>query len=156
MSAFVVSRFDIDILVTATLALNRKGARLLNPTQVGRELLRENIESFGHCYRTRSRPRGSEMRREMAAALWRARAWRFTRRRAKPAAIAKIARCYDYQACEHPAYEASAARAIADALMARYPETLPGYDDMPWGITGAADLMRAGCRARVDRRGKLA
>lgn len=97
-----------------------------------------------------------ELRREMAAALWRARAWRFVRRPARPAAIAKIARCYDYQACEHPAYEASSARAIVAALMARYPESLPGYDDMPWGITGAADLMRAGCVARVDRRGKLA
>lgn len=141
MSCFVVSRFDIDILVTAYLAIDRIGARLLNPSRVGRELLLENCASFAACYRVDGRPRGhDDMRAEMARGLRQARAYRFTRRRAKPAAIAKIARCYDYQACEHDAYGASSARAIAEALMARYPESLPGYDAMPWGVAGACDL----------------
>lgn len=151
MSAFIVSHFDIDILVTAYLALDRQGARLVNPRRVGRELLRENIASFDACYRIRRRPRGDDMRAEMARAIRQARAYRFTRRRARPAAIAKIARCYDYQACEHPAYEASGAKAIADALMARYPETLPGYDAMPWGITGPGDL----ALVAVDKRASI-
>jgi hypothetical protein len=39
--------------------------------------------------------------------------------------------------------------------MARYPESLPDYEAMPWGIGGAVDLLRAGCVVRVDRRGQV-
>jgi hypothetical protein len=155
MSAFIVSRLDIDILVTAYAGLNREGAKLLNLDRVGRELLIENVKSFEACYRVRRRPKREGMRDEMARALRDARAYRFTRRRAKPAAVAKIARCYDYQACEHDGWAGSSAKAIADALMAAYPESLPDYEAMPWGIGGVLDLMRAGCPALVDKRGKL-
>jgi hypothetical protein len=155
MSCFIVSNLHIDILVTAYAGLNRAGAPLLNLNRVGRELLLENARSFGACYDVSRRPRRSDMRNEMAAGLVAAREYRFTRRRAKPAAIAKLARSYDYQACEGPNWEASAAKAIVDALMARYPETLPGYDEMPWGIGGAHDLAACGCPVHVDRRGRI-
>jgi hypothetical protein len=155
MSCFVVSDFDIDILVTAYARLNPQGAKLLNLRQVGRELLLENVKSFEACYRVHGRPKGHDMRKEMARGLRQARAYRFARRRAKPAAIAKIAQFYDYQACEHAAWEASSAKAIVDALMARYPESLPEFEAMPWGIGSAVDLLRAGCTVRVDRRGKV-
>lgn len=154
MSCFVVSDFDIDILVTAYSRLHPHGAKLLNLRRVGRDLLRENVASFEACYRVRSRPKGHDMRVEMARGLRQMRAYRFVRRRAKPAAIAKLARFYDYQACEHDAYEASIAKTVVDALMARYPESLPDYEGMPWGIGGDDDLLRAGCAVRVDRRGK--
>jgi hypothetical protein len=156
MSCFVVSNFDIDILVTACVNLNRTGAKLLNLRQVGRELLLENIASFEACYNVRRRARRHDMRNEMARALWQARAYRFTRRRAKPAAIAKIARFYDWQACEHAGWEASSAKAIMDALFERYPESLPDYEAMPWGIASAFDLLRAGCAVRVHRDGRIA
>ena len=155
MSCFIVSPIHIDILVTAYARLNPRGAPLLNLNRVGRELLRENARSFGACYNVRRRPRGSDIRNEMAAGLAAAREYRFTRRRAKPAAIAKLARSYDYQACEHDGYEASSAKAIVDALMARYPETLPGYDEMPWGIGGVHDLHQAGCAVHVTRDGRI-
>lgn len=155
MSCFVVSNFDIDILVTAYSGLNREGAKLLNLSRVGRELLLANVKSFEACYRVRQRPKGHAMRVEMARGLRQARAYRFKRRRAKPAAIAKLARFYDYQACEHAGYYQSPAMAIADALCARYPETLPGYEGMPWGIASAVDLLRAGCAVKVDRAGKV-
>jgi len=156
MSCFVVSDFDIDILVTAFAGLNRPGAKLLNLHQVGRELLLENVRSFEACYRVHNRPKGHDMRVEMARGLRQARAYRFTRRRAKPAAVAKCARFYDYQACEHAAWQTSAAGAIADALMARYPETLPDYEAMPWGIGGAYDLLTAGCVVKVHHDGTIA
>ena len=156
MSCFVVSNFDIDILVTAYARLHPHGAKLLNLTAFGRELLRENVASFEACYRVRSRAKGADMRQGMARGLRQLRAYRFVRRRAKPAAIAKLARCYDYQACEHAGWEASTAKAIVDALMARYPESLPDYEAMPWGIVSAGDLLRAGCTVlHVDRRGKV-
>ena len=155
MSCFVVNRFDIDILVTAYAGLHPHGAKLLNLTRVGRDLLTENVKSFEACYHVHGRPKRHEMRNEMARGLLFARAYRFTRRRAKPAAIAKLVRCYDYQACEHDGYEASTAKMVADALIARYPESLPDYEGMPWGICSAFDLLRAGCKARVDASGKL-
>lgn len=146
MSCFIVSPAHIDVLASAYARLNLAGAPLLNLNRVGRALLRENVASFEACYAVRQRPRGHAMRREMAAGLRAMRAYRFTRRRAKPAAIAKLARSYDRQACEHDGYEASAAKAIVDALMARYPETLPGYDAMPWAIDDARDLAAAAGR----------
>jgi hypothetical protein len=156
MSCFVVSNFDIDILVTAYANLNRVGARLLNLSRVGRVLLFENVASFEACYHVRQRPRGHAMRQEMAGNLRQARAYRFTRRRAKPAAIAKLARCYDYQACEHEGWTTSAPKAIIDALCQRYPETLPDYEAMPWSIGSAADLLRAGGAVKLlDRRSKM-
>lgn len=155
MSCFIVSDFDIDILVTAYAGLSAKGAKLLNLSQVGRELLLENVRSFEACYRVHGRAKGHAMRAEMAKGLRQARAYRFKRRRAKPAAIAKLARFYDYQACEHEAYYQSPAMAIVDALCARYPETLPDYEAMPWGIASAVDLLHAGAPVKVDKRGKV-
>jgi hypothetical protein len=155
MSCFVVSNLDIDILVSAYSRLYPHGRQLLNLHEAGRELLLENVKSFAACYRVHGRPKGHDMRIEMARGLRQARAYRFVRRRAKPAAIAKLARFYDYQACEHAAYETSAAKAIVDALMARYPESLPDYEGMPWGIGSAVDLLRAGATVRVDKRGQV-
>lgn len=70
-------------------------------------------------------------------------AYRFKPTLARPEAVAKVAACYDYQSCEHEAYKASDARQIYLALAEAYPSTLPGYDNMPWGIASGADLMRA-------------
>jgi hypothetical protein len=155
MSCFVVSNLDIDILVSAYARLHPHGRQLLNLHQAGRELLAENVKSFEACYHVRSRAKGCDIRNAAAHGWRQARAYRFVRRRAKPAAIAKLARFYDYQACEHEAYETSAAKAIVDALKARYPESLPNYEDMPWGIGSAVDLLRAGATVRIDRRGQV-
>lgn len=155
MSCFVVNKFDIDILMTAYADQAGAGSNLLDWTQLGRELLLENIKSFAACYRVARRPRGSDMRNEMAHSLVMARGYTFTRRIAHRAAVAKIARFYDYQACEHPGYETSRAKAMVDLLIERYPESLPLYDKMPWGISGAADLMTAGALCLVDVEGRL-
>lgn len=52
--------------------------------------------------------------------------------------VIKLCNCYDYQACEHPEYEASAAAGIVDALRKHYINELPGYDAAPWGLDEAA------------------
>ena len=154
MSTMIVNKFDIDILVTAYSTLHKHGRPLLNLRRIGRELIAENVKSFEASYRVHGRPKGHDMRDAMARGLAFARRYEFTRRKAWPAAVAKIAQFYDYQACEHDGYATSPAKAIVDALMARYPET-PESEAMPWGISGAADLMKAGCTARVDKSGKL-
>ena len=49
-----------------------------------------------------------------------------------PGAARKIVDCYDYQSCEHPSWEASAAKALADRLSALLPED-DDYRKAPWG-----------------------
>jgi hypothetical protein len=48
--------------------------------------------------------------------------------------LASVA-CYEYQACEHPEWETSNARAFCEALRHTAIEHLPGYSDAPWGWT---------------------
>lgn len=131
MSAWVVSKLDIDILVTATrdaggVEAGREYA--FNGTELGKMLWTENVNSVAYRYDMPKR-HASEHADYLAAVE----AYEFEPFAAKPVAIAKIARCYDYQSCEHPAWDASPSKRIVDGLMERYSDKLPGYDRMPWG-----------------------
>lgn len=44
----------------------------------------------------------------------------------------KLIQCYEYQSCEHPEWESSAAKAFCDALTSRLIGELAGYDEAPW------------------------
>lgn len=141
MSAFLVSKHDIDVLVTAYCDLEptlRRSERAIdgaiNQTALGKLLWLENAVSMEFRYALKKRD--PDRYRNMLAKVG---CYVFTRLEAKPAVIAKAARCYDYQACEHGGYERSAAYNIAAAVMKRFPETLPGYSRAPWGI-GERDL----------------
>ena len=48
--------------------------------------------------------------------------------------IIKLAQCYDYQACEHPEYEASDAKQLIKAIISKAITKLPGYESAPWGL----------------------
>lgn len=137
MSAFVVSKTDIDILVTAFASLNPAGAALLNLDKLGAMLWRENVDSVAYRYNMPDRHFS-----EHEAYLKDVAAYRHAAVAARPEAVAKVAACYDYQSCEHPDYESSEAREIYLAIAAGFPETLPGYDAMPWGVDGEADLAK--------------
>src|SRR5260370_18683384 len=127
MSAFVLQKTDIDILVTALAKLKPAGHRLIDFNELGRVLWRENIASVTHLYRNMSRE-------ELLEVFEAVEAYRFKPTRARPEAVAKIADYYDHQTCEHDAWQASEARKITLEIKAGYPATLPGYDSMPWGI----------------------
>jgi hypothetical protein len=136
LSAFVVSKQDIDILVTAIAGL--PGGAIVNPDELGRLLWRENVASVDYRYNLAKR-------RPLELAGYNLAVETYTHQplAAWPAAVARIAACYDYQSCEHDGYQASEARQFYLRIAAAFPETLPGYDDMPWGISGAADLAKA-------------
>lgn len=138
MSAFVVSKEDIDILVTAHFALKGCAFSTDSADRIGAMLWRENVASVAYHYAMPKR-HGAEHAQYLKALE--AYAWRPVY--AKAAAVAKIARCYDYQSCEHPEWAASSARRIIDELMGAFPESIAGYDDMPWGIACERDLARA-------------
>jgi hypothetical protein len=46
----------------------------------------------------------------------------------------KLINCYNYQSCEHPGWKTSRVKQDMDGLYRHVAETLPGYDDAPWGI----------------------
>jgi hypothetical protein len=52
-----------------------------------------------------------------------------------PVIVLKAIACYEYQSCEHPGWETSEAHAFCQALRARTISLLPGYDEAPWDIT---------------------
>ena len=52
-----------------------------------------------------------------------------------PAQLFKAAHCYVYQACEHPGWETSEAKAFIDALCHRWEGFVQGYTDAKWGAS---------------------
>jgi hypothetical protein len=46
--------------------------------------------------------------------------------------------CYQHQACAHPGWDSSGARAFCQAVQQRLIRRLPGYLDGPWAITTAS------------------
>jgi hypothetical protein len=50
-----------------------------------------------------------------------------------PVQVLKSCQCYEYQACEHDAWEKSEAKAFVDALRISAIHVLPGYDAAKWG-----------------------
>jgi hypothetical protein len=58
----------------------------------------------------------------------------FTRQPYRLTAVEGLAAvgCYEYQACEHPTWEASEAFAFCDSLRRALIHALPGMDDAPW------------------------
>lgn len=45
----------------------------------------------------------------------------------------KAVRCYQYQACEHPGWDKSAAHTITEAIIEHAIARIPGYDSADWG-----------------------
>ncbi len=65
--------------------------------------------------------------------------------------VLKAAQCYAYQACEHEGWEASPAKRIVDAIVARAITCLPGYDDAAWGWPETPRMLHPRSLAALDR-----
>lgn len=50
-----------------------------------------------------------------------------------PVQVIKACDCYTYQACEHPGWKTSKAKAFINSLRNAAAHALPGYDDAKWG-----------------------
>lgn len=129
MSAWIVSKAHIDVLVHE---MGRRELLDCSPNEAGRILWEENHKSVNYRYdETEQTP-----------------AYTFTRPPVEwqPAAVAKIAHCYDYQTCEHPEW-AEGNRSydwIRTLLTALQEQTgldskaiqhHPDYDTAPWGVS---------------------
>ncbi|MCX6021872.1 MAG: hypothetical protein NTZ05_09110 [Chloroflexi bacterium] len=102
---------------------------LNNADAIGQMLWDENRKSVTRRYQPRP---------ALAEALAAAEEPYHYRRPTKEPTIAgalKAIRCLEYQSCEHPEWEQSAAHAFCENLRLRLIEALPGYDDAAWEIT---------------------
>lgn len=163
MSAFVVCREHIDVLVRAAIAgpadadpsawtafpiqvrdhhgRDRKiaaidgleNAELIDPTEVGYQLWAENHASVAHGYR--------EQYDDEVPGSYVYRDPGFTPTCAETArAIASLA----YQSCEHPAWDDSIAHGILNALRDALLSALPGVDAAPWAWSASDVAARRG------------
>lgn len=136
MSAWVVSKRHIDAMVQAGLETARRdggeftyyhGTRRCeldgdSADRVGAMLWEENKRSVDYRYsETNEREPYTFQRRPSLA----------------PVVILKALDCYEYQSCEHDAWNTSEARAYCEALRKALISELPGYNAAPWGLDEA-------------------
>jgi hypothetical protein len=100
--------------------------------QIGNLLWRENIASVSARYSDKTSatlpgPRGGSFEvtaQDVARAHY---------NRIDPLHVLKSCACYEYQSCEHAGWKTSEAHAIIADLERAAWQSLPGYDDAPWG-----------------------
>lgn len=139
MSAFVVSKTHIDVIVGAAVKL---GAT--DPTSIGAMLWAENFKSVNHRYdegdpvpEYKYREPPIKVPKSMVDA---------EKVEVSAPVVFKAIRCLEYQSCEHDGWKTSDAKqTCADLKCALYPniardrvldeEFAPeGWDDAPWAI----------------------
>lgn len=154
MSAWIVSKEHIDALVSAALVVaqeDRSSFRwydadgnhsheltytdTVRANQVGRMLWAENLASINARYTdTIEHPENCPGPNDFNG-IETVADYTFKRTpRIPPVAILKAINCYEYQTCEHEGWPTSQAKAFCDSLTASVINSLPGYDESPWGI----------------------
>jgi len=136
MSAFVVAKTHIDAMVRLAIVYSPRSAIVygafgevrLHPDEVGRDLLDENVRSVRHRYPGDERlpgPNDAYWLEEYHYAY-------VGGRLPTPVEGLKLIKCYEYQSCEHPEWEASKAKEFCDRLRHLLIGELPGYEEAPW------------------------
>ena len=145
MSAWTVSKTHVDVLVAGVLQVggyHHRGVwcpiKLENATALGQMLWRENFRSVNYRYGERkSTPPYAYAAPDAYTRT--SREWGQTiyldeQSRVDPAVLAKQVSCYDYQSCEHAAYNRSRAHSVVQALAGSLLRNVKGYDEAPWGV----------------------
>jgi hypothetical protein len=156
MSAWVVTKHHIDVLVSAAIERGIAvkfapvGALVLvtpeNARFVGRMLLRENIASVVHRYSLSGTDEAIEYLRHLVR-------YNFTFYPAiRPSAVAQALSCYDYQSCEHDGYESSAAAFFVSQLSASLGDQ-QGTDADPWGFDSEDEVLAVTNPGHASRSG---
>ena len=152
MSAFIVDAGHIDYLVAAVRHYRMTSASgtpatpaattatrptgwggdttdlyYMSETELGRELLRENLASVAHRY-------GEDLSPDELGSP-EAYEYRATKLALSPVQILKAAQCLEYQSCEHPDWADSLACNILARLTSEATRRLPGMDSALWAIS---------------------
>ena len=150
MSAFMVNKEHIDCLVSAALSADhwnrfsyyhdgeRHIVEYAEADATGQMLWNENILSINHRY--------PDTVANLAACPGKIAdaengfVYRYGQLPApvNPVVVLSAIACYEYQTCEHPTWEQSAAFAFCQALRRQMIHQLPGYKEAPWSIENRA------------------
>jgi hypothetical protein len=129
MSAYIVSRKHIHYLVTA--AAEYGLIRFREQDKTGQMLWDENIKSVQYRY-------NDDAVEDLPGPVNETYRYRHLAignlPLVDPVVLIKQCQCYDYQSCEHPGWETSAAKRLSHALASTAISRLPGYDQAPWGL----------------------
>ena len=104
---------------------------------IGAAFVRECVASV--AYRYGEAPEGETLPGPVDRYYLRPYAYRRTVHRLTVPEALKALDGFEYQACEHPAWEGSAVRALCDELRRAVYRRMPGYDPAPW-TWDASDL----------------
>lgn len=131
MSAFVVTKFHIDAIMTAALNYETPGIDRHTATDVGRVLWIENVRSVASRY-----PGGIE-----ATEIGTRRAEVYVHKAVAVPGIVETAKLIDsleYQSSEHDGWARSEALAWLGVIRAALLRSLPGYEGAAWAVDRAA------------------
>lgn len=92
-----------------------------NAAEAGAILHAENVASVNHRYRDNDKPNFKLC--PIAS-----------RKHYEPIEIIKMARCLEYQSCEHPSWKTSLAKEAIDAICAYAVTKIKGYGDAAWEL----------------------
>lgn len=153
MSAFIVDAGHIDYLVTAcrmyqiqhasgatateaaasyTRPIPWSGAAstdvyMMSDTELGRELLKENLNSVAFRY-------GLDLTPDELA-IPESYEYRRPRLAVTPVQTLKAVQCLEYQSCEHPGWSESLSSGICAQLLSASIRKLPGMESAEWAIS---------------------
>jgi hypothetical protein len=152
MSAWIVSKAHIDALVSAAMFAARDNGgsfrwydtnggheitytETMKASEIGMMLWGENLASINSRYPDTIEyetacPGPCDFEGSISVAGY---SFKRTPRLAAVVILKQIA-CYEYQSCEHEGWKTSQAKAFCDSLTASMINSLPGYNDAPWGL----------------------
>lgn len=167
MSAYIVNLDVIDVLASVACRPAPHGSGLSwtwpDPSQeygygyrlasfdgqdeVGRMLLRENERSIMYRYPDTATPEGAPIFDRMPGPIDYAGADAYAFPVSSfpmpdPVHVLKILACFEYQACEHPAWRDSEAYGFCRSITNRLHAMLPGYNTGPWDYQHPAPVRR--------------
>lgn len=147
MSAYIVSKETIDVLLSAARQYGGRDARYLfsengrylgstqlqNASQselnkVGKALWAENHKSVND--------RNNEENDTTELDAYQFKSYQIR----KPGHLSNVIRCYEYQSCEHEGWQTSDAKRFCDELKKSLIKQLPGANESPWGIHDEEEL----------------
>jgi hypothetical protein len=126
MSAFIVSEYHIDFLITAAIRLEvLRDDDFKAASEVGQQLVNENYASCNYRY---SGEYGTPEQYTFTPSKLQ------TMRPTPAVAVLKAIDCLDYQSCEHKGWETSDAKEFLAQLQGAAISALPGYEEAAWEV----------------------
>jgi hypothetical protein len=124
VSAWLCSRAHIAAIVEGYREHCKPDATTQELSEIGADLWQENWDSvvYRYAHRDGNGPQPVYCTHQKP------------KRHYSPAEVGKALRCFEYQSCEHPAWEKSEARRLLREIAWSLLSELPGYADAPWGI----------------------